>query len=294
MRYHNFIILAAAKLRRAGTKPKHKHRLIATQLCSYCSRIVALFVFSQVIGFALLLSTPSLAIAQTRFNSLNQSDTNPVLVIGFVGGFVHSDDMRHSEVQLARQLQESYGSSVQVRMFENRHIAQAHHSIIGWLNSSDNNSVTDGRGPQPRIILFGHSWGASAVVSLARQLEQDGIAVALTVQVDSVAKGGRDDSVVPANVAEAVNFYQTSGIVHGRSRITAADPSRTAILGNFRFKYDKRPVECRTYPWYDRLLFKGHTAIECDPRVWSQVEMLVRMRLPAAPNPQTETARLGK
>jgi len=133
------------------------------------------------------------------------------------------------------------------------------------------------------------------VVSLARALERDGIPVALTIQVDSVTKNSEDDSHIPANVTEAVNFYQTGGILHGRTKITAADPSRTMILGNFRFTYEKEPAECRAYPWYDRLVFKGHTAIECDPRVWSQIETLIQMRLPPVPQPaQTQVAaRVG-
>jgi hypothetical protein len=143
--------------------------------------------------------------------------------------------------------------------------------------------------PRPRIILFGHSWGASALVYLARELGRDGVPVALTVQVDSVRKHGEDDSVIPANVAEAINFYQSRGIIHGRPMIVAADPSRTNILGNLRFEYQKEPGECRAYPWYDRLFFKGHTSIECDPQVWSQVEQLIEARVTAT-SPQTEVA----
>ena len=127
------------------------------------------------------------------------------------------------------------------------------------------------------IILFGHSWGAAAAVSLARELQRDGIPVLLTVQVDTVSKS-QDDSIIPENVNEAVNFYQTGGLLHGRSQISAASP-RTRILGNFRFHYENEPPECHAYPWYDRIFFKGHTAIECDPRVWSQVEDLIRTRL---------------
>lgn len=37
--------------------------------------------------------------------------------------------------------------------------------------------------------------------------------------------------------------------------ITAADPSRTTILGNFEFKYEKEPAACRAYPWYDRVFY---------------------------------------
>jgi pimeloyl-ACP methyl ester carboxylesterase len=219
--------------------------------------------------------------AQTQFAASSSSGAIPVLVIGFVGGFVHSNDLRHSEVQLAQQLRATCGKDVHVEIFENRRKAEAHKLILDWWNTEGHRKLTE-KG-NARIILFGHSWGASAVVSLAHELQRDGIPVLLTVQVDSVRKGGDDDSLIPANVVEAVNFYQTGGILHGRSTVRAADPLRTRILGNFRFQYRKEPAECRAYPWYNRLLFKGHTAIECDPRVWSQVEALIRTRLPVAP-----------
>jgi hypothetical protein len=51
-----------------------------------------------------------------------------------------------------------------------------------------------------RVIIFGHSWGGSAAISLARKVEKDKIGVLLTVQVDSISKIHRDDSVIPANV----------------------------------------------------------------------------------------------
>jgi hypothetical protein len=201
----------------------------------------------------------------------------PTLVIGFVGGFVRSNDFRHSEVQIAQRLRASYGDRVQIEVFRNRQRAKAHQVVVDWFNA-----VADEPGPEPRIVLFGHSWGASAVVYLARELEQDGIPVALTIQVDSVRKHSEDDSVIPANVAEAVNFYQSKGIIHGRPRIVAADPVHTAVLGNFQFEYKKEPAECHAYPWYNRLLFKGHTSIECDHRVWSQVDRLIEARLDPA------------
>jgi len=130
------------------------------------------------------------------------------------------------------------------------------------------------------IILYGHSWGASAAVTLARELDREGIPVLLTVQVDSVAKRGENDRVIPANVAEAANFYQPNGFVHGQPRIRAADPARTHIIGNFRFDYKTTPINCKQYPWYDRLFMKSHIEIECDPKVWTQVESLIHSRLP--------------
>jgi hypothetical protein len=258
--------------------------------------LAALFftIIQVLICTGVLLSSPHAA-AQTQLAPPTESEASPALVIGFVGGFVHSDDLRHAEVQVAQQIGATYGNGVHVQIFENRRRADAHKFILDWLSREGNGELTDEAKQRVRIILFGHSWGASAVVSLARELERDGIPVALTIQVDSVTKNAEDDSRIPANVTEAVNFYQTGGILHGRSKITAADPSRTTILGNFRFTYEKEPAECRAYPWYDRLVFKGHTAIECDPRVWSQIETLIQMRLPSVPQPaQTQVAaRVG-
>ena len=247
----------------------------------HAEMLVALvFVAIQILGVGFVLLTPARIAAENAGTVPSQPLPSPALVIGFVGGFVHTDDLRHSEVQVARQIQATYGNGVRVELFENRREAQAHKLVLDWLNARGR-KLTQDENHNTRIILFGHSWGASAVVSLARELQQDGIPVSLTIQIDSVTKHGENDSVIPPNVAEAVNFYQTGGILHGRSMIAAADPSRTKILGNFRFAYQKEPAECHTYPWYDRLLFKGHTSIECDPRVWSQVEALIRMRLPA-------------
>lgn len=247
-------------------------------------RVVLLLAIIQVLVCTTVLLSPHRAVAQMQLAAPTLSSNSPELVIGFVGGFVHSDDLRHVEVRMAQQIQATYGDGVRVQIFENRQTANAHKLILDWwLNREADGKLTDQEKRSPCVILFGHSWGASAVVSLARKLQRDGIPVALTIQVDSVTKNAEDDSLIPANVAEAVNFYQTRGIVHGLSKIRAADPSRTMILGNFRFTYEKEPAGCRAYPWYDRLLFKGHTAIECDPRVWSQVEALIRKRLASGP-----------
>lgn len=225
-------------------------------------------------------SVPDRAVAHAQLTSRTDPKSSSALVIAFVGGFVHPDDVRHSEVQIVRELQSTCGDNVKVEIFRNRERERAHKLILNWWGRKEQGKLTGEDQEKAPLILFGHSWGASAVVSLARELQQDGISVSLTIQVDSVRKRGQDDSVIPANVAEAINFYQPDGFVHGRAQIKAADPSRTKILGNLRFKYEKEPTECHAYPWYDRLFFRGHTAIECDPRVWFQVEALIRNRLP--------------
>jgi hypothetical protein len=110
-------------------------------------------------------------------------------------------------------------------------------------------------------------------------LERKGIPVLLTIQVDSIAKPGQKDSTIPANVASAVNFYQPRGVLHGRSEILAADPSRTKIIGNFRMTYKDHPINCDNYPWYARTFNKPHHEIENDPRVWDQAASLIDSEL---------------
>jgi hypothetical protein len=205
----------------------------------------------------------------------------PVIVIGFVGGFVKHDNAVHSEVQLAARLRQNYPLGVQVEVFENHHREKAHQQILRLLDTNKDGTLSPEEKRQARIIIYGHSWGASETVTLARELEKDGIPVLLTIQVDSISKGYQDDMVIPTNVAQAANFYQSSGLLRGRPQILAADATRTEIIGNFRFDYKAHPVSCPQYPWFNRLFMKSHIAIECDPNVWNQVESLIRSKLPS-------------
>jgi hypothetical protein len=203
----------------------------------------------------------------------------PVIVIGFVGGLVRHDDMVHSAVQVAAHLRQDYPAGVYVEVLENHLREKAHAKIVRFVDTDRNGTLSVEEKRNARIILYGHSWGASEAVTLARELGREGIPVLLTVQVDSISKPGENDKVIPANVAEAANFYQLDGFLHGEPQIRAADPARTHIIGNFRFDYKANPIECKQYPWYDRLFMKSHTEIECDPKVWTQVESLIRSQL---------------
>ena len=197
-----------------------------------------------------------------------------------MGGFVRHNNTVHQEVQLADRLRKAYPSGVAVRMFENHSGQQAHAEILRLLDGDRDGSLSAAEKLDARVVLYGHSWGASEAVTLARELEKDGVPVLLTVQVDSVSKPGSDDRLIPANVAQAVNFYQLDGLLHGQREIVAADPLRTRILGNFRSVYESNPVSCAGYPWYARIFMKPHIEIEADPSVWNQVESLVRSKLP--------------
>jgi hypothetical protein len=208
------------------------------------------------------------------------SSEAPIIVIGFVGGFVSHQNSVHSTVQLVTHLRKQYPAGVYIEAFENRHRDKAYQEILRRLDRNNDGTLSAGEKLSARIVIFGHSWGASETVMLARKLEQDGIPVLLTIQVDSVSKIGQNDTVIPPNVSQAVNFYQPDGIVHGEPAIRAADPERTQIVGNFRYEYKANPIRCEGYPWFDRVVVKAHTEIECDPKVWNQVESLIYSKLP--------------
>jgi hypothetical protein len=232
--------------------------------------------------FRVLLLVVSLLLVSGEARSKPQATSAGVssaVVVGFVGGFVRHDDRVHTEVQLIERLREGYASSVYVQMFENHRGKEAHQAILRRLHANRDGALSPEEKQNARIIIFGHSWGASETVELARQLEKDDIPVILTIQVDSVSKLGQNDAVIPANVLQAVNFYQLDGMLHGQSQIRAANPAHTRILGNFRSGYKAKPFSCGQYPWWDRLIMKPHIQIECDPSVWNQVESLIRSNL---------------
>jgi len=238
---------------------------------TYPWAIILLLIFLSLAAVQLAQSadkTPEAIASAARGSS-------PAILVGFVGGFVRPDDVRHAEVQLAQKLRAAYADRLHSQVFDNHHRKDAHRAILQWLDADADGELSEAEKSASRIILYGHSWGAAAAISLARELQREDIPVLLTIQVDSITKIGQNDRVVPANVAKAVNFYQTRGLLHGQSRIVAADPTRTEILGAFHLEYKQLPPECRAYPWLDRHLFKGHTAIECDPRVWSQIGDLI-------------------
>lgn len=237
-----------------------------------------------IVSVIFLLGVP-LRAHTTQPNSARSdlSPRTPAIVIGFVGGFVRRDNSVHSEVQLAEQLRRSYPAGVDAEVFENRHAKQARRRILALLTAGSRGVLSNDEKRDARIVLYGHSWGGAAVVRLARALQKDGIPVLLTVQVDAISKYCRGDiSTIPSNVAEAANFYQTHGLIHGVRQIRAQDPSTTRILGNFRFDYTHSKLRCSKYPWWDRYLMKAHTQIECDPVVWNKVETLITAALTPA------------
>jgi hypothetical protein len=198
-----------------------------------------------------------------------------VIVIGFVGGYARPDDPGHPEVQFAEYLRDRYRPDVHAEVFANHDGKKALHEVLRLLDGDGNGNPSSAEKEQARIILYGHSWGAAETVVFARELGKQGIPVQLTIQMDSIAKPGRDDSRIPANVANAINFYQSRGPLQGLTEIVATDPAQTTIIGNLHMTYKGHRINCANYPWYARTLNKPHHELENDPRVWDLAATLI-------------------
>ncbi len=212
-----------------------------------------------------------------------RSEKVPFILVGFVGGFVRHTNPHHGPVVVAERMRQFAPKGAHIDVYENRHRKAAYRNVLRLLDSDGDGVLSAVEKAHARIILFGQSWGASAAVLLARDLDRVGVPVMLTVQVDSVPKPWQKDIVIPENVTAAANFYQPHGLLHGPPQIRAADGTRTQILGNYRFDYKQAPVKCEGMSWIDRAFTPDHMQSECDPHLWTQVETLMRQRLEPEP-----------
>jgi pimeloyl-ACP methyl ester carboxylesterase len=195
------------------------------------------------------------------------------LVIGFAGGVEHWNTPARPIRKLALDLREQKMPRVYVETVEHEHRGLALKLIVEALDRNRDGRLDAAERLSARIILYGHSMGGAGVVKLARELQERGIPVLLTVQVDSV---GAHDGVIPSNVARAANFYQhTSRVLRGVGEIRAADPAATTILGNFRYDYRHRDIDLSGATLAERMAGTAHTKMEFDPEVWSRVQELI-------------------
>jgi hypothetical protein len=216
-----------------------------------------------------------------------------LIVIGFMGGRVHSGNMIHREAMLARDLRKDDPIGVHAIVFANHDAQHALETVLRLLDRNKDGCLSTKEKKSARIVIYGHSWGASETVALARKLDHLGIPVLLTVQVDSVEKANENDATIPPNVRQAINFYQSEGLLHGRTSIAAMDPSHTTILGNFESQYRSDPVSCPGYPWFARTFMKQHIEIENDPRVWNRIEALIQGLVDGQPDEKPQSGAAG-
>jgi hypothetical protein len=192
--------------------------------------------------------------------------------VGVLGGFERWNDQHRGIVKVANALRSLNLPGVYVATVENHRQRVALESIKGFVEHDREPAASH----QPRVILYGQSWGGAAVISIARELQASGIRVQLTIQVDSI---GMKDGLVPPNVDNAVNLFQHDfpGL-DGRTEIRAEDPLRTRILENKQYFYRFRSYDTLSQmdgSWVRKTFGGSHAKMELDESVCAHVEALI-------------------
>jgi hypothetical protein len=253
----------------------------ASRRCACLLSACLLLIVSSIAGYAQKISSIDLnaAAAKVKVPATAPVAFNKLIVIGFLGGHVSANNLVHQEALLIQKLQDGHPLKLHAAAFANRDGDAALQSILRLLDEDHDGHLSQLEKQTARIVIFGHSWGASETVALADRLNKLGIPVLLTIQVDSVQKQRENDALIPPNVREAINFYQSEGLLRGREAIEAMDPSHTKMLGNYQSSYRANPVPLDGFPWYARTFMKQHIEIENDPAVWNRIEELILTKL---------------
>ncbi len=193
------------------------------------------------------------------------------LVLGIVGGWERWDKEELVIRAVCLRLRARRLPGVHVETVENHKLFLAHQLITRDRNHDG--QINPSEAASANILLYGQSLGGQAVIHLARWLRDRRVPVRLTVQIDS---WGFDDSRIPPNVQAAANLYQRDLPVRGQSKIHPEDPTRTRILGNWRYRYNRaNPVPLPGESWLRRFWLRGHLKMGYDQNVWRQVEELL-------------------
>lgn len=242
---------------------------------------------SRACLLCLLLATGGIAVRAQRYEDFSTKTPlkeGDVLIVGFMGGRESWDNQRRGVRKLALKLRAMNLPGVHIETVENKNRRRALELIQNAFDRDGNGRLDETERASGRVIVYGQSFGGAAVVKLARQLNKMRVPVLLTVQVDSI---GRGDKVIPPNVALAANLFQRNGlIIKGEREIRAEDPSRTTIVGNFKFDYSEKKIDLSEVSWLKRLFQAAHTKMDHDPEVWAVVEnciveVIAAMRRPS-------------
>jgi pimeloyl-ACP methyl ester carboxylesterase len=85
------------------------------------------------------------------------------------------------------------------------------HSHTEWETLAQSAIAKWRSGAHGPIIIIGHSFGADAAIQMAQKLGEAGVPVALLVAFSATESGPAN-----ANVARAVNYYQSNSAWHGQ------------------------------------------------------------------------------
>jgi len=250
----------------------------ATQPQSFTVQNKEIKLAANLVGalvLCLVLSTFSLVQGQ-RYQDLTVPtplQEGELLILGFMGGRESWANDKRGVRKLALRLRAMNLAGVHVETVENRKRRLAIELIRKAFDYNRDGQLDVRERASARLIIYGQSFGGAAVVKLARQLKTSEVPVLLTVQVDSV---GRGDKVIPSNVRRAVNLFQRDGlIIKGEREIRPEDPSKTTIIGNFRFAYRGKKIDLSEVSWLKRLFQAAHTKMDHDPEVWALVEKMI-------------------
>jgi len=161
-------------------------------------------LFSRfALGLGIILTLTTLALAANRFyapvlhtTDVKQASANKTayrgevyLVRGFAGVFSRGLDQM--------------GASLMAKGIKTKVI-----SHLGWERAASTiirNQRTNGAAP---VVLIGHSWGANAILRIAKSLQKRNIKVDYFVTFEANV-----DLPVPSNVKTAVNYYLSNSIL---------------------------------------------------------------------------------
>ncbi|HXU35271.1 MAG TPA: hypothetical protein VN937_02840 [Blastocatellia bacterium] len=207
------------------------------------------------------------------FTTQTPLEQNEILILGFMGGREPWNNDKHCVRRLALELRSMNLPDVHVETVENEKRSLAIELVKNAFDRNHDGKLDQRECASAKLILYGQSFGAAAVVKFARQLKQIGVPVLLSVQVDSI---GRDDSIIPSNVGRAANLFQRNGwFIRGEQEIRAEDPTKTTIVGNFKYDYSDSKIDISKVSWMKKSFRIAHTRMEYDDEAWGKVEELV-------------------
>jgi hypothetical protein len=237
---------------------------------------------------SLLLAT--LAFADSKNQEFSDFTTplplkpGDVLVLGIVGGWERWDAERIVR-RTALHVREQNWPGVYAETVENHKLDLGRELIRKALDWNGDGELDEKEREGARLIIYGQSLGGSASMRLATELKEQGIPVLLVVMIDSYGNG---DRIVPDNVKAAMNVYQRDHLlIKGEQHLTAEDPDKTAILGNYRRYYRGKDSEDLGNPTYDdetwlrRVFLGSHLKIEYDEEVNGLLKRTILEHIPS-------------
>lgn len=154
-------------------------------------------------------------------------------MVGYVGGLDTPGNPGSGIVQIRDRLHGLNHADLCVRIFSAYTWWHGYRWVLSKFVVGEEGKVSPAElSHGPKVVIYGHSFGGWASLSLARRLQENDIPVELTVQIDSV---GLTDKTVPPNVKESANYYRRAILPpYGKTKIHAGDPDKTQILPSIR------------------------------------------------------------